>query len=184
VDVDDCVNAARYLVGEGLVDPDKLAIRGGSAGGYTTLCALTFRDYFRAGASYFGIGDLETLARDSHKFESRYLDSLVGPYPAAAELYRERSPIHHLDQLSSPMILFQGLDDRVVPPNQSESMFQAVKARGLPVAYLAFEGEGHGFRQAATIKRSAEAELAFYGTIFGFTPAGEFEPVPIENPPR
>ncbi len=183
VDVDDCVNAARYLVGEGLADPERLAIRGGSAGGYTTLCALAFRDYFKAGASYFGVGDAEALARDTHKFEARYMDSLIGPYPEAADLYRERSPIHHTDRLSSALIIFQGLDDKVVPPNQSQSMYEAVKARGLPVAYLPFEGEGHGFRQAATIIRAAEAELAFYGTVFGFTPADKIDPVQIENPP-
>ncbi|HWB38237.1 MAG TPA: prolyl oligopeptidase family serine peptidase, partial [Rugosimonospora sp.] len=183
VDVDDCVNAARFLVGEGLADPRRLAIRGGSAGGYTTLCALTFRDEFQAGASYFGVGDAEALARDTHKFESRYLDSLIGPYPRAADRYRERSPIHHTDKLSSALILFQGLDDKVVPPNQAETMYAAVKERGLPVAYLAFEGEGHGFRQAATIVRTAEAELAFYGAVFGFTPADKIEPVPVENLP-
>jgi dipeptidyl aminopeptidase/acylaminoacyl peptidase len=183
VDVDDCVNAARYLVGEGLADPERLAIRGGSAGGYTTLCALAFHDYFKAGASYYGVGDAEALARDTHKFEARYLDSLIGPYPEAAALYRERSPIHHTERLSSALILFQGLDDKVVPPNQSETMYAAVKERGLPVAYLPFEGEGHGFRQAATIVRAAEAELAFYGAVFGFTPADKIEPFPIENLP-
>ncbi len=181
LDVDDCVNAARYLVDEGLVDGGRVAVRGGSAGGYTTLCALAFRDFFKAGASYFGVGDPAALARDTHKFESRYLDSLIGPYPEAAALYQERSPVHHTDRLNCALILFQGLEDRVVPPNQAESMYEAVRSRGLPVAYLPFEGEGHGFRNAATIVRAAEAELAFYGTVFGFTPADTIDPVPIAN---
>jgi dipeptidyl aminopeptidase/acylaminoacyl peptidase len=181
LDVDDCVNAARYLVDEGLVDGGRVAVRGGSAGGYTTLCALAFRDFFKAGASYFGVGDPAALARDTHKFESRYLDSLIGPYPEAAALYQERSPVHHTDRLNCALILFQGLEDRVVPPNQAESMYEAVRSRGLPVAYLPFEGEGHGFRNAATIVRAAEAELAFYGTVFGFTPADRIDPVPIAN---
>jgi len=181
VDVDDCVNAARYLVARGLADRKRLAIRGGSAGGYTTLSALAFRDYFSAGASYYGVGDLEVLARDTHKFESRYLDSLVGPYPAQKALYEARSPINAVDRLSSPMILFQGLEDKVVPPNQAQLMFEAVRAKGLPVAYLAFEHEQHGFRAAATIKRCLEAELYFYGKVFGFTPADRIAPVPIEN---
>ncbi len=181
LDVDDCVNAARYLVAQELADPGRLAIRGGSAGGYTTLCALTFRDFFQAGASHFGVGDLEALLRDTHKFESRYLDSMVGPYPEAAKVYRDRSPVHHTERLSSALILFQGLEDKVVPPNQAEAMFAAAKERGLPVAYLPFAGEGHGFRQAANIKRAIEAELAFYGHVFGFTPADRIDPVTIEN---
>ncbi|MDB5985408.1 MAG: dipeptidyl aminopeptidase/acylaminoacyl peptidase, partial [Nevskia sp.] len=181
VDVDDCVNAARYLVQRGLADRARLAIRGGSAGGYTTLSALALRDYFSAGASYYGVGDLEVLARDTHKFESRYLDSLVGPYPAQKALYQARSPINSIEHLSSPMILFQGLEDKVVPPNQAQMMFAAVRDKGLPVAYLAFEHEQHGFRAAATIKRCLEAELYFYGKVFGFTPADKIAPVPIEN---
>jgi len=179
VDVDDSVNAARYLVKTGRVAENALAIRGGSAGGYTTLAALTFRDCFKAGASYFGIGDLETLARDTHKFESRYLDRLVGPYPAAQKTYYERSPVHFVDRLHCPMILFQGLDDEVVPPNQAKDMYDAVKAKGLPVAMLTFEHEGHGFRRAETIRRAQEAELYFYGKVFGFTPADAIEPVPM-----
>ena len=181
VDVDDCVNAARYLADRGLADPDRLLIRGGSAGGYTTLSALTFRDAFKAGASHYGIGDLAALARDTHKFESRYLDRIIGPYPEAEAVYRERSPIHFTDRLDCPVIFFQGLDDKVVPPNQAEEMVAALKAKGLPVAYIPFEGEGHGFRKAENIKRALEAELYFYGRVFGFTPAGDIEPVEIHN---
>jgi len=181
VDVDDCVNGARYLVERGEVDGNRLAIRGGSAGGYTTLSALTFRDIFKAGASYFGISDLEALAKDTHKFESRYLDRLIGPYPERRDLYRERSPIHFTHRLSCPMIIFQGLEDKVVPPNQAEMMFEAVRAKGLPVAYLPFEGEQHGFRRAENIKRALDAELYFYSKVFGFELADPVEPVPIEN---
>ena len=181
VDVDDCVNAARHLVDQGLVDGERLAIRGGSAGGYTTLCAMAFRDIFKAGASYYGLSDLEAFVEDTHKFESRYLHSLVGPYPERRDLYRERSAIHHLDQIRAPMILFQGLEDRVVPPNQAELIVEALRESGLPVAYIPFEGEQHGFRKAENIKRSLEAELYFYSRIFGFTPADEIEPVEIEN---
>jgi dipeptidyl aminopeptidase/acylaminoacyl peptidase len=181
VDVADCVNAARHLVATGQADPERLAIRGGSAGGYTTLAALTFFDCFRAGASYYGISDIEVLARDTHKFESRYLETLVGPYPAARDLYRERSPIHFTDRLNAALILFQGLEDKVVPPNQSEMMADAVRRKGLPVAYVAFEGEQHGFRRAENIVRSLEAELYFYGAVFGFTPADEIAPVAIDN---
>jgi dipeptidyl aminopeptidase/acylaminoacyl peptidase len=181
VDVADCVNAARYLADQGRVDGRRMAIRGGSAGGYTTLAALTFTDVFRAGASYFGISDLKTLASDTHKFESRYLDGLVGPWPEAAVTYRERSPIHHTDRLSAPMIIFQGLEDKVVPPSQAEAMVAALARKGLPYAYVPFEGEQHGFRRAENIQRSLEAELYFYGRIFGFTPADDIEPVAIEN---
>jgi len=181
VDVDDCVNGARYLVETGEVDGDKLAIRGGSAGGYTTLCALTFRDLFKAGASYFGLSDLDAFVKETHKFESRYLDRLIGPYPEERDLYRERSPIHFVDRISCPMIFFQGLEDKVVPPNQAELMVEALREKGLPVAYLAFEGEQHGFRRAANIKRSLEAELFFYSKIFGFELAGSVESVQIEN---
>ena len=183
VDVDDAVNAARYLVERGLADGQRLAIKGGSAGGYTTLAALTFRDTFKAGASYYGIGDLETLARDTHKFESRYMDSLVGPYPRMQALYRERSPVRHTDRLSTPLILFQGLLDKVVPPNQSQAMFDAVRAKGLPVAYVSFPNERHGFRALQSSQRALSAELYFYGRVFGFTPADVIEPVPIENLP-
>ena len=181
VDVDDCVNGARYLVEAGAVDGNRLAIRGGSAGGYTTLCALTFRDAFKAGASHYGISDLEALAKDTHKFESRYLDGLIGPYPERRDLYVERSPIHFTDRLACPMILFQGLEDKVVPPKQAEEMFEAVRAKGLPVAYLTFEGEQHGFRKAENIKRVLEAELYFYSKVFKFELADPVEPVKIEN---
>ena len=181
VDVDDSVNAARYLVARGIVDGDRVAIRGGSAGGYTTLCALTFRSFFKAGASHYGIGDLEALVTDTHKFESRYLDRLIGPYPQAKATYLARSPIYHTERLASPMILFQGAEDKAVPPSQAQTMFDAVDAKGLPVAYLLFEGEQHGFRLASTIKRVFEAELYFYGKVFGFTPADLIGPVDIRN---
>src|SRR5215213_7317489 len=179
VDTEDCVNAALYLAAEGEADGGRLAIRGGSAGGYATLCALTFHDAFAAGASYYGVADAEALAGDTHKFESRYLDRLIGPYPQEAELYRARSPIHHVEQLRSPVILFQGLEDKVVPPNQAETMVAALERNGVPHAYLAFEGEQHGFRKAETNIRCLEVELYFYGRIMGFEPAGEPEPVEI-----
>jgi dipeptidyl aminopeptidase/acylaminoacyl peptidase len=181
VDVDDCVNGARYLVERGDVDGNRLMITGGSAGGYTTLCALTFRNVFKAGASHFGIGDLETFVADTHKFESRYLDNLVGPYPAQRDLYRERSAINYMEQLECPIILFQGSEDKIVPPSQSQTMYEAVKAKGLPVAYLEFEGEQHGFRKAENIKRALDAELYFYSRVFSFELADPTEPVPIDN---
>jgi dipeptidyl aminopeptidase/acylaminoacyl peptidase len=181
VDVDDCVHGARYLVSRGDVDGERLIIRGGSAGGYTTLCALTFRDLFSAGASYYGVSDLEALARDTHKFESRYLDRLVGPYPERQDLYRARSPLYHAGRLSAPTIFFQGLEDPVVPPNQAEAMVAALRDKGVPVAYLPFAGEQHGFRQAAHLKRALEAELYFYSRVFAFDLADPVEPVPIEN---
>jgi dipeptidyl aminopeptidase/acylaminoacyl peptidase len=181
VDVADCVNGAKYLVQQGKADPERLAIRGGSAGGYTTLAALTFHDTFKAGASHYGVSDVEVLAQDTHKFESRYLDSLIGPYPATRDLYRARSPIHHTERLSAALILFQGLEDKVVPPNQAEMMAEAVRRKGLPVAYVPFSGEQHGFRKAENIIRSLEAELYFYGAVFGFAPADPIEPVAIDN---
>ena len=181
VDVEDSVNAAQHLVRLGLADPERVAITGGSAGGFTTLLALTKRDYFRAGASHFGVGDLVTFIKDTHKFESRYLDWLVGPYPERADLYRERSAVNYADHLSCPVILFQGLEDRVVPPSQAEEFVAACKAKGLPYAYIPFEGEQHGFRKASSIRRSIEAELYFYSRIFGFTAADPIEPVRIEN---
>ncbi|MFO7742227.1 MAG: S9 family peptidase [Anaerolineae bacterium] len=180
-DVEDCVNGALYLVDEGQVDGERLIIRGGSAGGYTTLCVLTFRDVFQAGASYYGVSDLETMTTDTHKFESRYLDQLVGPYPEREDLYHERSPIHHADRLSCPVIFFQGLEDRVVPPDQSETMAETLRQNGVPVAYVPFEGEQHGFRRASTIRRALEAELYFYSRVFGFELADPVEPVQIEN---
>ncbi|HJZ67318.1 MAG TPA: prolyl oligopeptidase family serine peptidase, partial [Blastocatellia bacterium] len=183
VDIDDCVNGARYMVELSEADPNRLIIRGGSAGGYTTLAALTFRDVFKAGASYYGVSDLELLEQDCHKFESRYNDSLIGPYPEARELYKARSPIHFTDRLSCPIILFQGLEDKVVPPNQAEMMFEAALKKGLPVAYVAFEGEQHGFRKAENIKRSLDGELYFYSRVFGFNLAEPVEPIILENMP-
>ena len=181
VDVDDCVNGARYLVNSDEVDGNRLVITGGSAGGYTTLCALTFRDTFRAGASHYGVSDLEALQKDTHKFESRYSDGLIGPYPERRDIYYERSPINFIDQLSCPVIFFQGLEDKVVPPNQAVMMVEALRAKHIPVAYIPFEGEQHGFRQAANIKRALDGELYFYSRVFGFDLADEIEPVNIEN---
>jgi dipeptidyl aminopeptidase/acylaminoacyl peptidase len=166
VDVEDAVGGARAMVAAGKADPDRLIIRGGSAGGYTTLAALTFHSTFKAGASYYGISDLEVLQQDTHKFESRYNDSLIGPYPEARDLYIARSPIHFTDRLSCPIILFQGLDDKVVPPNQSEMMAEAARAKGLRVEYVTFAGEQHGFRKAENIIRALEEELAFYRDVF------------------
>ncbi len=183
VDVDDCINGARYIVAQGRADGRRLVIRGGSAGGYTTLCALVFRDAFAAGASHFGIADLEVFRKDTHKFESRYDQQLIGPYPARQDLYYARSPIHFLERMARPLILFQGLEDKIVPPNQAELMFEAVRAKGLPVAYLAYPGEQHGFRRAENIKRTLEAELYFLSRVFGFPLADPIEPVPIENLP-
>jgi dipeptidyl aminopeptidase/acylaminoacyl peptidase len=167
VDVEDAVGGAEAMVAEGKADPARLIIRGGSAGGYTTLAALTFHRTFKAGASYYGISDLEVLQQDTHKFESRYNDSLLGPWPDARDIYRARSPIHFCDQLSCPIILFQGLEDKVVPPNQSEMMAEAARKKGLKVKYVTFEGEQHGFRKAENIIRALEEELAFYRDVFG-----------------
>jgi dipeptidyl aminopeptidase/acylaminoacyl peptidase len=181
IDTEDCIAATRHLVDTGEADRERLAIRGGSAGGYATLCALVFHDEFASGASYYGVADTETLANDTHKFESRYLDRLIGPYPEARELYRQRSPIHFVEQLRAPVILFQGLEDEVVPPSQAETMVAALARNGVPHAYLAFEGEAHGFRRAETEIRCLEAELYFYGRILGFDPADELEPVEIHG---
>jgi dipeptidyl aminopeptidase/acylaminoacyl peptidase len=181
VDVDDCANGASYLVERGEADGMRLMITGGSAGGYTTLCALTFRDRFKAGASHYGVSDCEALAKETHKFESRYLDGLIGPYPERADLYRERSPVHHVESLSCPVIFFQGLEDKVVLPNQAEMMVEALRAKGLPVAYVPFAGEQHGFRRAENIKRALDGEIYFYSRIFGFELADKVEPVQIEN---
>ncbi|HLB61212.1 MAG TPA: S9 family peptidase [Actinomycetota bacterium] len=183
VDVADCINAALHLADAGEADPKRLAIRGGSAGGYTTLCALTFHDLFAAGTSYFGVADAAALARDTHKFESRYLDGLIGPYPEAAEVYRERSPIHFADKLSCPVLILQGLEDEVVPASQAEKMVGALKEKGLPYAYLAFEGEQHGFRMAENIRRCYEAELSFYAQVFGFELAGDVPWLEVANLP-
>ena len=181
VDVDDCVNGAKYLSEKGLVDENRMAIAGGSAGGYTTLCALTFRDVFKAGASYYGVSDLEALLRDTHKFESRYFDRLIGPYPERQDIYHQRSPIHFTDKLSCPIIFFQGLEDKVVPPNQAEMMVDVLRSKGLPVAYVAFEGEQHGFRRAENIKRVIDGEFYFYSRVFGFELAHPVEPIAIAN---
>ena len=182
VDVADCCNGALYLVQQGLADRNRLAIRGGSAGGYTTLACLAFRDgVFKAGASHYGLSDLRFFAKDTHKFESRYLTSLVGPYPEREDLYVERSPITSIRNVSVPLILFQGDEDKIVPSNQAEIMFEAVRGREVPVAYLLFKGEQHGFRRAENIRRSLEAELYFYSKVFRFGLAEEIEPVHIEN---
>ncbi|HLN99206.1 MAG TPA: S9 family peptidase [Pyrinomonadaceae bacterium] len=181
VDVDDCVNGARYLVERGEVDGQRLLITGGSAGGYTTLCALTFRSVFSTGASHYGVSDAEALAKETHKFESRYLDRLMGPYPEKREIYVARSPINFADRLSCPVIFFQGLEDKVVPPNQAETMVNALRSKGIAVAYLPFAGEQHGFRQAKNIKRALDSELYFYSRVFGFELADEVEPVQIDN---
>jgi dipeptidyl aminopeptidase/acylaminoacyl peptidase len=181
VDVEDCINGARYLAEQGLVDPKRMAIHGGSAGGYTTLCAITFHNVFSAAASHFGVSDAEALAKDTHKFESRYLDNLIGPYPERRDIYMERSPIHYTNQIDCALILFQGLEDEVVPPEQSEKMFLAVRSREQPVAYLEFEGEQHGFRRAENIKRTLDAELYFYSKVYHFDLADPCEPVTIEN---
>ncbi len=182
-DVDDCVAGALEMARRGEADGDRLAIEGGSASGYTTLAALAFRDVFRAGVSYFGIGNLETFVAETHKFESRYLDRLIGPYPAEAERYRARSPIFHAEGFACPVLVLQGLDDRIVPPAEAERIVAALAARGIPHVYLAFEGEDHGFRQAASIVRSEQAELAFYGAVFGFVPDDVLPELPWRGGP-
>ena len=182
VDVEDCSAAALHLASQGEVDRNRLAISGGSAGGYTTLCALTFTDVFAAGASHYGIGDLEALAQETHKFESRYLDGLVGPYPQDKALYRSRSPIHFPDRLSCPVIFFQGLEDEIVPPGQAEAMVEALAQQGIPHAYVPFEGEQHGFRRAENISAALEGELYFYGQIFGFDPGVAPGRVQVQRP--
>jgi dipeptidyl aminopeptidase/acylaminoacyl peptidase len=181
VDVDDCVNGARYLSDRGEADGDRLIITGGSAGGYTTLCALTFRNAFKAGASHFGISNTESMARDTHKYESQYLTGLLGPYPERRDIYYDRSPINFPEKLSCPVIFFQGLEDKVVPPDQAETMVDAIRAKGIPVSYVAFAGEQHGFRQAKNIKRALDGELYFYSRVFDFNLAEPVEPVEIEN---
>ena len=172
---------ASTRIAQSEADGNRVIVRGGSAGGYTTLVALTMYQFFKAGASYYGIADLEPFAVDTHKFESRYLDSLIGPYPQAKDLYYRRSPIHYVDQIACPVILFQGLEDKVVPPSQAEIMVRALDAKHLPHAYLPFEGEQHGFRKAENIQRSAEAELYFYSRVFGFELGEPVEPVEIKN---
>jgi len=181
VDVDDCVNAAKFLVRRGDADGKRVAIRGGSAGGYTTMCAVTFRKFFNAGASLFGISDLEGFDETTHKFESRYNQTLLGPYPERKDVYKERSALNYADKVSCPLILFQGLEDKIVPPAQSKKFYEAVKRKGIPTAYVGFKGEQHGFRRAENIKREAELELYFYSRIFGFKPADKIKPMRIEN---
>ncbi len=181
VDVEDSVSAVRYLVNRGDVDPLRVEIVGGSAGGYTTLLALALRDEFAAGTSYYGVADLVTFHGDTHKFESHYDEYLVGPWPDAIDRYRERSPVNQADSISHPLLVLQGLDDKVVPPSQSQVILEALAARGIPHAYIAFEGEGHGFRKAENVKRALEAQLSFLAQVFGFEPVDEIEPIRIEN---
>lgn len=182
VDLQDCVNAARYLADQGEADPDRLLITGGSAGGYTTICALTFTDTFAAGTTYFGIADLEQFAGgETHKFELEYEHTLVGPYPERADLYRARSPIHFTDRITTPMLVLQGADDRVVPPRQAELIVAALRERGIPHAYVLYEGEGHGFRKSENIAGSLVAELSFYAQVLGFEPGGSVPKLTIEH---
>jgi len=181
VDIDDVVNAALFLTRHGKADRNRLVIRGGSAGGYTTMAALTFRDIFKAGASYYGVSDLAALARETHKFESRYLDQLVGKLPEDESRYRERSPLFHADMVKTPLIFFQGLDDHVVLPNQADLMVDSLRSRGIPVAYLQFPGEGHGFQESANIIRAQEAELYFYAKVLGIRLPERIPPVTIDN---
>jgi dipeptidyl aminopeptidase/acylaminoacyl peptidase len=180
VDVGDVVAAVKYLAAQGRIDPDRCAIRGGSAGGFTVLAALAFHDVFKAGANYYGVSDLVALAEETHKFESRDLDRLVAPWPEGRAVYDERSPIHHLEGFRAPLIVFQGSEDKVVPPSQSRAIVAALKSKRIPVAYIEFEGEQHGFRRAENIVRSLEAELAFYGQVFGFVPAGDLPTPKLE----
>jgi dipeptidyl aminopeptidase/acylaminoacyl peptidase len=180
-EVDDCIAGANHLAERGLVDRQRLCISGGSAGGYTSLAALTFHDVFAAGAIYYGVSDLSALARDTHKFESRYLDSLVGPYPEMQALYAERSPLHHLDRLTRPVAFFHGLEDKVTPPNQATAIVEALRQKGVPVAFLAFPDEGHGFRHAETLRRTLDGEYHFYCQIFGIHARDRPEPIEIMN---
>ena len=181
VDVDDCANVVKYLAKSGLIDENRVAISGGSAGGYTTLSALAFKKVFKAGASYYGVSDLEGLVKDTHKFESRYLDSLIGPYPARKDIYEQRSPVLHADKIICPVIFFQGLEDKIVPPSQSEAMVNALRKKGLPVAYLTFEGEQHGFRRSETNQKCLNAELTFFCKVFAISRDDTDNSFPIEN---
>ena len=180
IDKEDACNAAKHLVNQHLADPERLAIDGGSAGGYTTLCALTFTDTFKAGASLYGVSDLTALAKHTHKFESHYLDLIVGPYPEREDIYKDRSPINHTEKLSCPIILLQGLEDKVVPPEQSEAMYEALKAKGIPTAYITFEKEQHGFRASENIIKALEAEFYFFSKMFDFVPADDIPPISID----
>lgn len=181
VDVDDCISAASHIVNRGDADPNRIAIRGGSAGGFTTLSALTFRNFFKAGTSQYGVTDLTSLANDTHKFESRYLDNLVGPFPEESETYHQRSPINSADQITCPVLILQGLEDAIVPPDQAERMLKTLQKNEIPVAYIPFPGEQHGFRKAASIQRSLEVELYFYSQVFKFEPAEKLQPLEIFN---
>jgi dipeptidyl aminopeptidase/acylaminoacyl peptidase len=183
VDARDCSSGALAMVNQGRAEPRHLVIKGGSAGGYTTLRVLTTSTVFTAGISQFGIGDLEALAKDTHKFESRYLDGLIGLYPQGREIYLDRSPINHVEQLAAPILLLHGTEDRVVPPAQAETMATAARAKGLPVALIMYAGEGHGFRRAETIISAIEAQVYFLSRVFGYTPADEVPPIPIDNLP-
>lgn len=180
-DVEDCVSGAEHLIEQNKADRKRVTIDGGSAGGYTTLCALTMTNFFSAGASHYGVSDLETLARDTHKFESRYLDGLIGEYPAKKDVYQARSPIHHVQNLSKPIIFFQGTEDKIVLPSQAESMVNALREKKLPVAYVLFDGEQHGFRKAENIRKSLDGQFYFFSKIFAFQMADQVEPIPIEN---
>ncbi|MEX2962173.1 prolyl oligopeptidase family serine peptidase [Microbulbifer sp. TYP-18] len=181
LDVEEVCSGAKFLAAQGLADPNRLLIKGGSAGGYTVLAALTFHNVFQAGASHYGIGDLTTLARDTHKFESRYLDKLVGPWPNAEQIYRDRSPVNHVQQLNCPVIFFQGLQDKVVPPGQAETMVQALEQQEIPVSYITFADESHGFRSGDSIKMALEGELEFYSRVFGFPLAEPGPGITIRN---
>jgi dipeptidyl aminopeptidase/acylaminoacyl peptidase len=181
VDVDDCIACARYLAERGDIDGERTAIRGGSAGGFTTLAALVFHDSFATGTSYFGVAALEEFVGETHKYEARYLDGLLGPWPEARQIYHDRSPVNFADRVSRPILLLQGLEDAIVPPAQAEVFVAALEAKGLPYAYLAFEGEQHGFRRSPNIARALEAELSFYGAVLGFTPADGLPPLEIHN---
>ena len=181
VDVGDVVAGVKYLISAGRIDGNRAAIRGGSAGGFTVLATLAFHDVFKAGANYYGVSDLEALARDTHKFEARYLDRLVAPLPEGLAIYEARAPIRHLENFKAALITFQGSEDKVVPPDQSRAIVAALKAKGVPVAYIEFEGEQHGFRKAENIVRSLESELAFYGRVFGFEPDGPLPPVVLPD---
>ena len=184
LDVGDCVSVVRWLGEQGWVDPERAVIRGGSAGGLTVLMALAVSDVFAGGADYFGVADAEALAQETHKFESRYLDGLIAPYPEGRDVYTQRSPLTHLDSLSAPLVVLQGAEDQVVPPAQSEVVVAALREKGLPVAYRLYAGEQHGFRQAENIKDSLQAELSFYAQVLGFElPADEADPGPRDREP-
>jgi dipeptidyl aminopeptidase/acylaminoacyl peptidase len=180
-DVEDAVAGAKWLAEQKLADPNRLIIRGGSAGGFTVLAAHAFDNTFSAGASHYGISDLTILAEETHKFESRYLDQVIGPYPELDHVYQERSPINHLDNFKAPLIILQGLEDKVVPSNQAELIFEALKTKGVPTAYVSFEGEGHGFRKAENIVHAIQAELYFYSKVLNMPVADNLPEIQIDN---